>query len=163
MTHRPYSPTTLGLRLPDGRIVTACVESDQPPSKLAALRALHQAKRSLLGQRITTAKAASPPPDGLLTLRQAATKLGMSLRTLRQHVASGALRPINIGHGKQRQSLRFADSDINEFIAANRKDIPCPSARTETAARRISISTSKSKVIGFMEARNRRRDAKPTR
>ena len=105
-----------------------------------------------------------PPPDGLKTTAQAAAKLGCSIKTLNAHVAAGDLRYVTIGKGTKRPRKMFTDADLNEFITnQTRKDVPCPSTRTETAARRTSISISKSKVIGFMEARNRRRDAKPKR
>jgi hypothetical protein len=107
-------------------------------------------------------KPRQPAPDGLKTAAQAAAKLGCSIKTLNGYVAAGTLKYIAIGHGTRRQRKMFTDVDINEFIAnQTRKDSPCPSIRTETADRRTGISTSKLKVIGFMEARNRRRNAKP--
>ena len=117
------------------------------------------------GERRQKAKPpVAPPPDGLRTPREAARKLHCSVKTLNGHVASGALRYVIIGHGMKRPRRMFADADINDFIAAQtRKVTPCPSTRTGTAVRRSSISTSKSTVIGFMEARSKRRDAKPKR
>ena len=101
------------------------------------------------------------PPDGLRTPDEAARKLGCSVKTVNAHVAAGDLRYVIIGKGTKRPRKMFTDADLNEFIAnQTRKDVPCPSTRTETAARRTGTSTSKSKVIGFMEARNRRRAAK---
>jgi len=103
-----------------------------------------------------------PPPNGLLTRAQAATKLNCSLRTLDGHVASGTLRYVNIGHGEKRPRRMFTDADLDEFIAnQTRKDVPCPSAAT--GARHTGPTTSKSTVIGFMEAQRRRRDAKRKR
>src|SRR6516162_7095126 len=104
----------------------------------------------------------APPPDGLRTPAEAARKLRCSVKTLFGHVASGALRYVAIGHGTKRPRKRFADADLDAFIESQtRKDVPCPSTRTETAARRISTSTSKCEVIGFTARRNARRDAKP--
>ena len=104
------------------------------------------------------------PPDGLRTPAEAARKLHCSIKTLNAHVAAGDLRYVIIGKGAKRPRKMFTDADLNEFIAnQTRKDVPCPSTRTETAARRTSTSTSKSKVIGFMEARSRRRAVKPKR
>jgi hypothetical protein len=101
-------------------------------------------------------------PDGLKTAAQAAAKLNCSIKTLFGHVASGALRYVDVGHGKKRRRIRFTDADLNEFIAnQTRKDVPCPSTRTETAARRISTSTSKCEVIGFTARRDARRGVKP--
>jgi hypothetical protein len=103
------------------------------------------------------------PPDGLRTRAEAAAKLGCSLRTLDGHVASGALRWVNVGRGKQRARRRFTDTDLDEFIAnQKRKDVPaCPSAAT--SARQTGPTTFKSEVFGFTEAQRRRRDAKRKR
>jgi hypothetical protein len=102
------------------------------------------------------------PPDGLRTSAEAAAKLGCSIKTLDGYVKTGALKYVALGHGKRRQRRMFTDADLAEFITnQTRKDMPCPFTGTGTAARRSSISTSRSKVLGFMEARSRRRDAKP--
>ena len=107
-------------------------------------------------------KPRHPPPDGLKTAAQAAAKLNCSIKTLNGHVAAGELKYIVIGRGRKRTRRMFSDADLNEFITDKaRKDAPCPSTRTETAVRRSSISTSKSTVIGFMEARSKRRAEKP--
>jgi hypothetical protein len=96
----------------------------------------------------------------LRTLREAAAKLRCSVKTLNGHVASGALRYVQIGHGHKRPRRFFTDLDLDSFIAdQTRKDVPCPS--TKPADHRISTSTSKSVVIGFTARRNARRDAKP--
>jgi hypothetical protein len=106
----------------------------------------------------------SPPPDGLLKPAEAASKLRCSIKTLNAHVASGALRYVDIGHGRKRRRIRFTDADLDAFIEAQtRKDVPCPSTRTETVARRTSISTSKCEVIGFTARRNAQRGVKPKR
>src|SRR5262249_24473458 len=76
-----------------------------------------------IGERRQKAKppvAAPPrksPPDGLKTGAQAAAKLGCSIKTLNGHVESGALRYVDIGHGRKRRRIRFTDSDIDSFIA----------------------------------------------
>src|SRR6516165_10209248 len=69
-----------------------------------------------------------------------------------------------VKHGTKRLRRMFADADLDEFITnQTRKDVPCPSTRTETVARRISTTTSKCEVIGFTARRNARRAAKPKR
>src|SRR5215471_7095505 len=124
----------------------------------------HSEDSSIKRDVVRPRKPRQSPPDGLKTAAQAAAKLNCSIKTLNGHVASGALRYVVIGHGTKRLRKMFTDPDLNEFIVnQTRKDVPCPSTRTETAARRTSTSTSKSKVIGFMEARNRRRAVKPKR
>jgi hypothetical protein len=102
-----------------------------------------------------------PVPNGLRTLQEGAARLGCSIRTLRGHIASGALRYVVIGHGKKRPRKMLADADLDQFIAnQTRRDSPaCLSIAPR--ARHTGISTSKSEVIGFTARRNARRAAKP--
>jgi hypothetical protein len=107
-------------------------------------------------------KPRPPVPDGLKTAAQAAARLGCSIKTLNGHIASGALRYVSIGHGTKRARRMFTDSDLDEFIAdQTRKDVPCQSISTETAARRSGTLTSKCEVIGFTARRDARRGVKP--
>jgi len=101
-----------------------------------------------------------PPPDGLRTPAEAASKLGCSIKTLNGHIASGALGYVIIGHGKKRPRKMFTDGDLNAFITnQTRKDVPCPS--TASRARRSSTSNSESTVIAFTAAPKPRPGAKP--
>ena len=144
-------------RLP-AKLAGFCCEDLNCPECLRVYR------RALRSKSVSSRKPRQPPADGLKTAAQAAARLGCSIKTLNGHVASGALRYVAVGHGKRRTRRMFTDADLDDFIAnQTRKDSPCPSTRTGTAARRTSISISKSKVIGFMEARSRRRDEKPKR
>ena len=105
-------------------------------------------------------KASLPPPDGLRTPAEAARKLRCSVKTLNAHVASGALKYVDIGHGKRRQRRMFSDADLNEFIAnKTRKVTPCPS--TAGRARPTGISTFTGEVIDFTGPRKPRTSAKP--
>jgi len=115
------------------------------------------------GERRQKAKPpVAAPPDGLRTPAEAARQLRCSVKTLNGYVKSGALKYVAIGHGKRRTRKMFTDPDLNEFIAyQTRKDVPCPSTKAETVARRISTSTSKCEVIGFTARRNARHAAKP--
>jgi hypothetical protein len=113
-------------------------------------------------QRQRVRRLRARPPDGLRTKAEAAAKLGCSTKTLDGYLSTGALRYVALGHGKKRQRKMFAEADLDEFIAnQTRKDVPCPSTKTGTVARRISTSTSKCEVIGFTARRNARRAAKP--
>ena len=60
-------------------------------------------------------KPRHPPPDGLKTAAQAAARLGCSIKTLNGHVASGALRYVDIGRGRKRRHIRFADADLKRI------------------------------------------------
>ena len=94
-------------------------------------------------------------------VREAAAKLGCSIKTLTGYVVAGTLKYVAIGHGTKRPRKFFTDADLNQFIAdQTRKAEPCPSTRNETADRRTGVSTSRSKVIGFMDRRNARLAAK---
>jgi Helix-turn-helix domain len=105
-------------------------------------------------------KARSAPPDGLRTMTEAAAKLGCSIKTLKGHMASGALRYANIGHGKKRPTYRFTDADLDAFIASQtRKDSPCPP--TAAPARRSGSTISGGEVVAFTALRNARPGAKP--
>ena len=107
-------------------------------------------------------KSRHPPPGGLLTAPQAAAKLGCSVKTLNGHITSGALRYVDIGHGKRRQRRMYTDADLNEFIAnKTRKDIPCPSTRI--GVRRFGNSTSGCVVTAFTGVPRPRPGARPKR
>jgi hypothetical protein len=100
------------------------------------------------------------PPDGLRTRAEAAAKLRISVKTLDEHVASGALRYVALGHGKTRPRRMFTDADLDEFISnQTRRDFPCLSIAR--GARRSGNSTSGSGVIAFTGLRRPRPSAKP--
>jgi excisionase family DNA binding protein len=122
---------------------------------------LAQSERGAGDARPTVTRPARiRPPDGLRTRAEAAAKLGCSVRTLDEHVASGALRYVAIGHGKKRVRRMFSDSDVDEFIAAQtRKDVPCPS--TATRAHRTGTTTSGGEVVAFTARPNARPGGKP--
>jgi hypothetical protein len=118
-------------------------------------RALMEELLGIREQRVRRPMLAPPLPDGLRTPTEAARKLHCSIKTLDGYVASGALRYVNVGHGKKRPRRMFTDPDLNEFIAnRTRKDSPCPSSRTH--AHRSGASTSRSEVIAFSARRNAR-------
>jgi hypothetical protein len=99
-------------------------------------------------------------PNGLMTMGEAAARLGFSVKTLQGHIASGALRYVVVGHGSKRPRKMFTDADIQDFIAnQSRKDIPCLS--TASRARRTGISTSRCEVIAFTAQPRPQRAVKP--
>ena len=107
-------------------------------------------------------KPREPVPDGLKTAKQAAAKLGCSIKTLKGHVDTGALRYVPMGHGKKRLRRMYNDADLDEFIAnQTRKDTPCPSIASR--ARHTGTSNSESKIIAFTAAPKPRPGAKPKR
>jgi hypothetical protein len=135
----------------------------------SALRGLDEADRSQTEQPGGSPKRVRrqrkprvAPPDGLRTLAEAADRLGCSIKTLKGHVAAGALRYIAMGHGKKHVRRMFTDADLDNFIAnQTRKDVPCPSTRTR--ARHTTNSTSSSEVIAFSARPSARRGREPKR
>jgi hypothetical protein len=105
-------------------------------------------------------KPRTPTPDGLRTMREAAARLGCSVKTLAGHIAAGALRYVVVGHGTKRRRKMLTDAELAEFIAnQSRKDSPvCPSTRTP--ARHSGNSTSSSEVIAFTARQSARPGAK---
>lgn len=97
----------------------------------------------------------------LFDLKEAAKRLGVSVDHLRALVDDGRLRYVNIGRGRKRPRYCFADTDLNEFIEANRarEEAPCPSSRSRKV--RTTSSTSCSVAIGFTAQRNARSAKKP--
>jgi hypothetical protein len=124
--------------------------------------AVHELVRELKSQPQPERRLRKPrSPDGLRTPAEAAAHLGCSVKTLKGHVASGALKYVIIGHGTKRTRRMFTDADLNQFVVdQTRKDIAtCPS--TSPHVRHTGTSTSKCEVIGFTARRNARRAAKP--
>src|SRR5262249_5241106 len=129
---------------------------------------MRQARRSVVkmlfpdeaGRITAILEGPAPSSDGLKTAAQAAAKLNCSIKTLNGHVASGALHYVDIGRGKKRRRPRFADADLNDFIAnQTRKVTPCPSAATR--ALRSGSTTSRSTIVAFSDLQKGRRDGKP--
>src|SRR5262249_41592075 len=92
----------------------------------------HETNRNPIAVASTTVNSKEdlrpPPPNSLLTPTQAARRLNCSIKTLNGHIASGALRYVNVGHGRVRVRRMFTDADLDEFIQVQtRKVTPCPS------------------------------------
>jgi excisionase family DNA binding protein len=109
------------------------------------------------------APAEESPGAALLTPREAARKLRCSTKTLDQHVASGALRYVQIGHGTKHVRRMFAPSDLEAFIETQtRKESPsCPSSKTP--GRRTGAMTSKPELVAFSAQPRPRPSGKPKR
>jgi hypothetical protein len=97
----------------------------------------------------TARKLASMEPEGqLLSLPKAAEHLGLSDKTLREHVRAGDIRYVLIGQGRKRKHRMFASEDLAEFVESRRRrDAKCQS--TSPLSRRSTNMTSGSKVIDF--------------
>lgn len=97
--------------------------------------------------------------DCLLTEKEAAALLRMSVRTLKAHVDDGKIIPIPIGRGLKRQYRRYDPADVETLkrnlqeAEAQRRE-KCQYAKT--AARNTTHTSSRSKVIDFMDLRKER-------
>ena len=99
-------------------------------------------------------KRHTAPPDGLYTASEAAAKLRCSTKTLAGHVALGALRYVQTGHGTRRPRRMFTEADLDAFIAnQTRQDSPA-CASTKTRVRPTTSSTSNGEVIAFTARQN---------
>ncbi|MCZ7891908.1 helix-turn-helix domain-containing protein [Agrobacterium salinitolerans] len=87
--------------------------------------------------------------EPLHTPEETAKILGISIKTLREHVDMGRIRSILMGTGKKRKHRRFTDKNIATFIQAQkvREVPPCQF----TAPKTLPITTlgSNSTVIAF--------------
>jgi hypothetical protein len=169
-----FGDPRLGVWLPAGwgpRFIDLAVEPDRlslldccsPGTRQALLyiRALRRSRRTHR-RRLAMFETRERAAASLRTLAEAARKLRCSIKTLREHVALGALKYVALGHGKKRQHRMFTDADLDEFIAnQTRKDSPCPSDATR--GRRSGNTASKSEIVSFSEVQRRRRSAKPKR
>jgi excisionase family DNA binding protein len=92
--------------------------------------------------------------DGLLTMGEAAARLGITTAQVKAHVDDGGLRFVNVGRGTEKPRYRFTPSDLDQFILSRTGEHhTCRSIapkRTEAS----TSSISKSVVIGFTARRN---------
>jgi hypothetical protein len=87
--------------------------------------------------------------EPLLTPKQAAAKLSMSVKTLMEHVRTGRLRYIDIGSGGVRKRHRFTTYNLQTFIENQKvREVPkCLSTSAPTS--KHTASTFKSGVTDF--------------
>src|SRR5262245_38926120 len=151
MTQTPYSTKCEAGARPE--LATFVASHHGRRGYLVEIMRLHQHREdSIKRDVVRPRKPRQSPPDGLKTAAQAAAKLGISIKTLNGHVASGALKYVAIGHGKRRARKMFTDADLNEFIAnQTRKEPPCLSDATR--GRRFTRTTSRSTVVAFSALR----------
>jgi excisionase family DNA binding protein len=92
-------------------------------------------------------------PDALLTARQAAQHLSVTVEQLLALVHDGTMRGINVSRGRKRGRWRFTRADLDAFKASRiRQEQPCPFIKSRTV--HTSRLISGSKVIGFSALRN---------
>jgi len=93
--------------------------------------------------------------NGLHDVSGAAAILNVTEDQLLGFVHDGLIRYVNVGRGSKKPRYRFTDPDLQEFIE-NRKqqEIPQCQFSKQRSQRRITGSTSKPVVVGFMALRN---------
>lgn len=102
--------------------------------------------------------------DSLLTPKQAADRLTITVDQLSGLVQDGEITYINVGRGKKRPRRRYTIPDLDDFEERRRRREACQFTRPKS---RPSISTiSKSEVVGFTARRNallekKRKNSKP--
>ena len=83
------------------------------------------------------------PTEPLYTLEEAAKIVGISIKTLRQHIRLGRLQYVNVGTGSKRVHRRFCDEDIAAFIEAREcVEVPPPTPPLPARAVPNTISFS---------------------
>lgn len=88
------------------------------------------------------------PAEPLMTPKEVAAKLGVSVKTLLAHVAAGRLRFINIGT-MHRKVRRFTTYNLTTFLEKQKiKEQPCPSS--SAPALKPTVSTFNSGAVDFM-------------
>ena len=68
--------------------------------------------------------------SAVLTIAEAATRLRVSLRTLKREIAEGAIATVTI-----RGCVRILAADLDAYLNARRRTHPCPSVATAKAGR----------------------------
>jgi hypothetical protein len=108
------------------------------------------------GRRIRRKGRVRTTNDGLLTPKQAAADIGISVKTLTGHANDGEIRYINVGRGKKKTRRMYDPNDIKEFKERRaRREVPqCQSTATRKA--RSTTTISDSKVIAFTALQNAR-------
>ena len=88
----------------------------------------------------------------LLNLKEVAQRLQISVEQVRGLVGDGELSYINLGRGKKRPRMRFAEEDVDALIERRRRKItPCLSTSRKSLP--TGSTTSRSHVVGFMAQR----------
>ncbi|WP_161974061.1 helix-turn-helix domain-containing protein [Rhizobium deserti] len=93
--------------------------------------------------------------------KEAAKRLGISVKTLMRHVKDGAIRYINIGT-KERKRLRFTPYILKQFQHKQQKREKPQCQSTSPQAPLITIPNSSSKVIAFTSLQKPKPKKKPS-
>jgi hypothetical protein len=143
---------------PKPRKPTISIPENVTPSTMLRLK---DAARLGFPDGSVSAGALRRDPDSLLTAREAADHLNITVEQLLQHVKGGALRYINVGCGDKRPRYRFAPSDLDAFkTSRSTLERRCRSSSRKSPSR-ITGTASSSNVVGFSARRAALLAAKP--
>lgn len=90
----------------------------------------------------------------LLTVRQAAELLAISVSTMRELVRVGEIAYIQKGRGTERKHMSFHPRDLEDFIKRTR------TRESPTLPRKLQVAAVAPSEGGFMERRQARIEAK---
>jgi excisionase family DNA binding protein len=143
---------------PKPRKPTNSIPENVTPSAMLRLKV---AVRRGFPDGSVSAGALRRDPDSLLTTREAADHLNITVEQLLQHVKGGALRYINVGRGDKRPRYRFAPSDLDAFkTSRSTLERACRSSSRKSQSRTTGTA-SRSNVVGFSARRAALLAAKP--
>lgn len=80
--------------------------------------------------------------EKLLSMQEAADTLGVTKKTLLEHVKQGRIAFVNLGTGTERVSRKFRPSDLAAFVQAQRQVCPSTEQRIAAVKRRRRIGTT---------------------
>jgi len=101
------------------------------------------------------------PSPALLTTTEAAARLGVCERQLRELVADGTIPTVNVGREGKRKSYRFAPEHLADFIASRVEICQKSRGSTNAPAKARGSMTSSFEVIDFVARRALRTAARP--
>lgn len=92
------------------------------------------------------------PLEKLLSMQEAADTLGVTKKTLLEHVKQGRIAFVNLGTGSERVSRKFRPSDLAAFVQAQRQVCPSTEQRIAAEKRQRRTGTISSSMGGGLRA-----------
>jgi hypothetical protein len=153
LQHRAKVPNPTQANLSDGASQQLCL---QGPTVVTS-RTTHRTERQPRWTPSEHVPVSMKSPTALLTPKEAAVELAVTVEQLRALVKAGELAVVNVGSGSDRTRQRFEPSDIREFRQRRRIEA-CLS--TSALVRKPTRMTSSSKGLDFQETRVKLRNEK---
>ncbi|MGA8171536.1 MAG: helix-turn-helix domain-containing protein [Methylocystis sp.] len=109
---------------------------------------------------MTTPHGSAKEP-GMLTLTQAAERIGVCERRFRDILRTGDIPYVNLGDPGKRTAYRFMPADIDAFLLQRRTTWQKPEVSTSAPAPARGSTTSNAGVIDFVARLARKTAEKP--